>query len=101
MKTRGLPSGRKRAPKNTWHSTFKHCENVSLCVTGGNKDKGRLEMTYRLVRGMGIFQEKGKSRSISPGGGHSSPLSILAWRIPWTEESGGLQFMGLQRVRHE
>ena len=26
--------------------------------------------------------------------------SILAWKIPWTEESGGLQFMGLQRVRH-
>ena len=24
--------------------------------------------------------------------------SILAWRIPWTEEPGGLQFMGLQRV---
>ena len=24
--------------------------------------------------------------------------SILAWRIPWTEESGGLQFVGLQRV---
>ena len=26
--------------------------------------------------------------------------SILAWKIPWTEEPGGLQFMGLQRVRH-
>ena len=26
--------------------------------------------------------------------------SILAWRIPWTEESGGLQFLGFQRVRH-
>ena len=24
--------------------------------------------------------------------------SILAWKIPWTEESGGLQTMGLQRV---
>ena len=24
---------------------------------------------------------------------------ILAWRIPWTEEPGGLQFMGSQRVR--
>ena len=27
--------------------------------------------------------------------------SILAWRIPWTEESGGLQSMGSQRVRHD
>ena len=26
--------------------------------------------------------------------------SILAWRIPWTEEPGGLQSMGLQRVGH-
>ena len=26
--------------------------------------------------------------------------SILAWRIPWTEEPGGLQSMGSQRVRH-
>ena len=26
--------------------------------------------------------------------------SILAWRIPWTEEPGGLQSMGTQRVRH-
>ena len=26
--------------------------------------------------------------------------SILAWRIPWTEEPGGLQSMGLQRVEH-
>ena len=26
--------------------------------------------------------------------------SILAWRIPWMEEPGRLQFMGLQRVGH-
>ena len=26
---------------------------------------------------------------------------ILAWRIPWTEEPGGLQSMGSQRVRHD
>ena len=27
--------------------------------------------------------------------------SILAWRTPWTEELGGLQSMGLQRVGHD
>ena len=27
--------------------------------------------------------------------------SILVWRIPWTEEPGGLQSMGLQRVGHD
>ena len=28
-------------------------------------------------------------------------LSILAWEIPWMEKPGRLQFMGLQRVRHD
>ena len=28
-------------------------------------------------------------------------LSILAWEMPWTEEPGGLQSMGSQRVRYE
>ena len=27
--------------------------------------------------------------------------STLAWRIPWMEEPGGLQSMGLQRVGHD
>ena len=27
--------------------------------------------------------------------------SVLAWKIPWTEEPGGLQFTGVQRVRHD
>ena len=27
--------------------------------------------------------------------------STLAWKIPWVEEPGGLQSMGLQRVRHD
>ena len=27
--------------------------------------------------------------------------STLAWRSPWTEEPGGLPFMGSQRVRHD
>ena len=32
--------------------------------------------------------------------GMATHSSILAWKIPWTEESGGLQSMGLQRVEH-
>ena len=27
--------------------------------------------------------------------------SVLAWEIPWTEESGGLQSIGLHRVGHD
>ena len=40
----------------------------------------------------------------SPGRGNGNSLthsSILDWRIPWTEEPGGLQSMGLQIVGHD
>ena len=37
----------------------------------------------------------------SPGGGHGNPLSVLASRLPWTEEPGGLQSIGLHRVGHD
>ena len=37
----------------------------------------------------------------SPGGGNGNPLSVLAWRIPWTEEPSGLKSMGPQRVGHD
>ena len=33
--------------------------------------------------------------------GMATHSSILAWRIPWTEEIGGLQSTELQRVRHD
>ena len=32
--------------------------------------------------------------------GMATHSSILAWRIPWTEEPSRLQALGLQRVRH-
>ena len=33
--------------------------------------------------------------------GMATHSSILAWKIPWTEEPGGLQPIGSQRVRHD
>ena len=33
--------------------------------------------------------------------GMATHSRILTWKIPWTEEPGGLQFMGSQRVRHD
>ena len=35
-----------------------------------------------------------------PGGGHGNS-SILAWRIPWMEEPGGLQSIRSQTARHD
>ena len=37
----------------------------------------------------------------SPGGGQATHSSVLAWRIPWTEEPGRLQSLVLQRVGHD
>ena len=41
---------------------------------------------------------RGLARSLEKG--MATHSSILAWRIPWTEEPDGLQSMGLQRVGH-
>ena len=49
------------------------------------------------VRDVDLIPEWGRP----PGRGHGNPLSILAWRIPWTEEPGRLQLIGSHRVRHD
>ena len=54
-------------------------------VTGQKGERGRVLPTT------GLDLEKEMAA-------HSS---ILAWKIPWTEEHGRLQSMGLQRVRHD
>ena len=41
---------------------------------------------------LGLIPELGRS----PEEGNGNPLKYLAWRIPWTEEPGGLQSMGSQ-----
>ena len=49
------------------------------------------------IRDMGLIPGLGRA----PGGGHATQSRILAWRIPYTEEPGGLQSMGSQRVVHD
>ena len=45
------------------------------------------------------FQSQGQEDSLEE---EMTTLSgILVWRIPWTEEPGGLQFIGLQRGEHD
>ena len=48
------------------------------------------------ARDLGSIPGSGRS----PGGGNGNPLQYLAWEIPRTEEPGGLQSMGSQRVEH-
>ena len=49
------------------------------------------------IRDMGSIP--GSGRSLKEG--MATHSSILAWRIPWTEEPGGLRSVGLQRVGHD
>ena len=49
------------------------------------------------VGDLGLIPELGRSLKE----GMVTHCSILAWRIPWTDEPGGLQSMGLQRVGHD
>ena len=50
------------------------------------------------IRDVGLIPVLGRS----PGGGQGNlaSMTIPAWRIPWTEEPGGLQRIGSQRVGH-
>ena len=51
----------------------------------------------RDIRDSGSIPGLGRS----PEEDMETQFSILGWRIPWTEEPGGLQSVGLHRVRHD
>ena len=56
-----------------------------------------------MVKNLPVMQEtrvQSLGREDPLENGMATPSSILAWRIPWTEEAGGLQCMGLKRVGH-
>ena len=50
------------------------------------------------IRGSGLTSRSGQEDPLEEGMAIHS--SLLAWRIPWTEEPSGLQSMGSQRVGH-
>ena len=67
MKTRGLPSGRKRAPKNTRHFTLKHCENVTVCVCQrGIRTKGGWRWSIGWWGEWWWFRKKAKVEASPP-----------------------------------
>ena len=73
--------------------------DISCC-----HDKDAASLIAQMVKNMPAMQET----QVQPLGqedllekGMATHSSITAWRIPWTEESGGLQSLGSQRVRHD
>ena len=64
----------------------------------------RLPLVAQMVKNLPAIQETGV-QSLGQEDllekGRATHSSILAWRIPWTEEPNRLQSMGLQRVRQD
>ena len=65
----------------------------ALDFPGGSDGKRLSTMWETWVRALGWKDPLEKEMAI-----HSS---TIAWKIPWTEEPGRLQSMGLQRVEHD
>ena len=74
------------------------------------KNLGRNRYTYGGLRGGSMVKHVPamQETQVRPLGcedpleeGMATHSSILAWRIPWTEEPGGLQSIGLHRVGHD
>ena len=84
-----------------YHSCYKRWVtrlSLELCFLSG------LFLVAQRVKNLPAIQETwgqflGQEDSLEKG--MATHSSILAWRIPWTEEPGGLQYMGSQRVRHD
>ena len=66
---------------------------ISQYMKISNHNVVHLKLTCQIclnnIRDVGSIPALGRF----PGGGHGNPLQYFAWRIPWTEEPGGLQFI--------
>ena len=72
-------------------------------ATEGSFKQQRASLAAQRVRNLPAMQETwvwSLGWQDPPENGMATHSSVLAWRIPWTEEPGDLQAMGSQRVRH-
>ena len=85
--------------------------------TGPSRDPDEVLAAGRMFHGCVTLAEKSKVASLSNSTsygeriqrlcmcmhmeGTATHFSILAWRIPWTEQPGGLQSIGSKRVGHD
>ena len=74
-------------------STFIKCKNIKWASLVAQSVKNLPAVQETRVPTLGWEDPLGKEMAT-----HSS---ILAWKISWTEEPGGLQSMGSQRVGHD
>ena len=87
-------------------TSFLNSSNVVCCSrpVGNPLSHSRASLVAQMVKNLPIFWETWFNPWVE-----KIPLekkmdthsSILAWKIPWTDEPGGLQSMGLQRIGHD
>ena len=78
--------------------TFSSCCERQLLFIAGSRHMVRNSHVALETR----VQSLGREDPLDPlEKGMATHSSILAWRIPWREEPGGLQSMGSQRVGHD
>ena len=73
------------------------CYMISLFITAWDFPSGSDCEESACNADLGLIPGLGRS----PGEEHATHSSILAWKIPWTEEPGGLQSMESQRAGHD
>ena len=96
---RALTSWRSRSP------TWRPCpEGSGQCPLGSQSPTPGASTVTQTVKNLPAMQEiqvRPLSQEAPLEKGIATHSSILAWRTPWTEEPGGLQSMGSQRVGHD
>jgi len=97
-----------RVPEELWTEVHNIVQEA-ITKTIPKKKKCRKAKWFSVFHGGSVVKNSPANAgdaSLIPGSGRSqgeemtTHSSILAWEIPWTEEPGGLQSMGSQRVRH-
>ena len=86
-------------PSDTRVSAAVGASAIAHCVIGA-----WASLVAQLAKNLPAIQEtwvQSPSREESLKEEMATHSSILAWKIPWIEESCGLQFTGSQRVRHD
>ena len=92
-----------------WSFKFEYIFEIEMFITVEQAKILKLVITLRKARAQTVKNPPAMQETQVRSLGRADPLqkgmathsTVLAWRIPWTEEPGGLQSMGLQRVRQD
>ena len=92
-----------------WSFKFEYIFEIEMFITVEQAKILKLVITLRKARAQTVKNPPAMQETQVRSLGRADPLqkgmathsTVLAWRIPWTEEPGGLCSIGLQRVRHD